>query len=57
MPMFIVMSGNQACNARGIIMDYFKHRSAAWWFQIVLNAIGIAAGLFLLVILYAIYEL
>jgi hypothetical protein len=38
-------------------MDYLKHRSAAWWFQIVLNAIGIAAGLFLLVILYAIYEL
>ena len=42
---------------RGTIMQYLKHRTAVWWFQIIMNAVGVAAVLFLMFILFAIYEL
>lgn len=38
-------------------MRDLKHRTALWWFQIIMNALGVAAVLFLLFILFAIYEL
>jgi hypothetical protein len=45
------MSGNQA--ARGTIMQYLKHRSAAWWILAILQGLGFAAFLLLLIILFA----
>jgi uncharacterized membrane protein YsdA (DUF1294 family) len=38
-------------------MRCLKHRTAVWWFQFVMNVVGVAAVLFLLFILFAIYEL
>jgi hypothetical protein len=34
-------------------MDYLKHRSATWWILAVLQGLGFAACLLLLIILFA----
>lgn len=34
-------------------MQYLKHRSAAWWILAVLQGLGFAACLLLLIILFA----
>lgn len=42
-------AGNQAW--RGTIMDYLKDRSASWWMLRVLEGIGFAACLLLIIVL------
>ncbi len=37
-------------------MEYLKHRSAMWWVLHVLQAIGFAACILLLVILFALFD-
>jgi hypothetical protein len=48
--MNIFYPGNQA--ARGIIMEYLKHRSAAWWVMRGLEGVGFAACLLLIILLF-----
>jgi hypothetical protein len=37
---------------KGTVMDYLKHRSADWWIMRVLEGLGFAACLLLIILLF-----